>query len=437
MQSVTLIIDKRRELSVKYKKLLENDSSSVIISKNLISAMKLIQDKEPDLIIISDSIDENLGDYCKKIRALTYNMRPIIVALSKSAELQDRLKALENGADDFLSEPVNSDEFVMRIKAHLRREFESNLDSKKFLPNKNYSMRALKRILSSKEPWGCMYISIENFKNYRETYTELASDKLLQTYSAIINSALNEQDFIGGISENEFLIITNPLKAEKIANFLTFAFDSVAKKFYSAQDLKRGYMIMQGDEFAGRRSDFVHTTIGVVSNEFQKYTDTNGLLNSLLQIHKLADLSDRSNYLIERAKISAENSVCKTDYNNRILIVETDEAMTLLLKTILDLQGYEAVVVNDYSEFSNECCPPAVIILDAGTLESMTGLEICKTIRKDANYSNTRLIMTSIFHDKELVLSSGADLYLPKPYELSNLVKWVKIFINEVNFIGR
>ena len=47
MQTVTLIIDKRRELSVKYKKLLENDYSSVIISKNIISAMKFIQDKEP------------------------------------------------------------------------------------------------------------------------------------------------------------------------------------------------------------------------------------------------------------------------------------------------------------------------------------------------------------------------------------------------------
>lgn len=129
MQSVTLIIDKRRELSVKYKKLLENELSSVIISKNLISSMKLIQDKEPDLIIVSDSIDEDLGDFCKKIRALTYNMRPVIVALSKSAELQDRLNVLPCGADDFLSEPVNNEEFIMRMKAHLRREFESNLDA--------------------------------------------------------------------------------------------------------------------------------------------------------------------------------------------------------------------------------------------------------------------------------------------------------------------
>ena len=431
MQSVTLIIDKRRELSVKYKKLLENELSSVIISKNLISAMKLIQDKEPDLIIVSDSIDEDLGDFCKKIRALTYNMRPVIVALSKSAELQDRLNVLSCGADDFLSEPVNNEEFTMRMKAHLRREFESNLDAKRLLPNKNYSMRALKRILTAKEQWGCLYISIENFKNYRENYTELASDKLIQTYCAIMQSSLNEDDYLGGISENEFLIITNPLKAEKIANFLVFAFDAVAKKFYSLQDRERGYIIMNGDELAGRRSNFVHTTIGIVTNEFQRFSDTKQLFASLISIHDLANLPDRSNYLIERAKISGQNAVEEKAYNNKIVIIEPDEAMNILLKTILELQGYEVLTASVFEEVSEQ---PAVIILDAGSADSLKGLDLCKTLRQNSEFSGTKLIVTSILHDKELILNCGADLYLPKPYELSNLIKWVKFFVDEVNF---
>lgn len=431
MQSVTLIIDKRRELSVKYKKLLENELSSVIISKNLISSMKLIQDKEPDLIIVSDSIDEDLGDFCKKIRALTYNMRPVIVALSKSAELQDRLNVLSCGADDFLSEPVNNEEFIMRMKAHLRREFESNLDAKRILPNKNYSMRALKRILTAKEQWGCLYISIENFKNYRENYTELASDKLIQTYCAIMQSSLNEDDYLGGISENEFLIITNPLKAEKIANFLVFAFDAVAKKFYSLQDRERGYIIMNGDDLAGRRSNFVHTTIGIVTNEFQRFSDTKQLFASLISIHDLANLPDRSNYLIERAKISGQNAVEEKAYNNKIVIIEPDEAMNILLKTILELQGYEVLTASVFEEVSEQ---PAVIILDAGSADSLKGLDLCKTLRQNSEFSGTKLIVTSILHDKELILNCGADLYLPKPYELSNLIKWVKFFVDEVNF---
>ncbi len=422
MQTVTLIIDKRRELSTKYKKVLNNKSNKVIVSKNLIFAMKIIQDKEPDLIIISDSIDGNLSDYCKKIRALTYNMRPIIIALSKSADLQDKLNVLENGADDFISEPVNSEEFLMRVKAHLRRELESNMDSKHILAGKNYSLRALKRVISDDKPWATMLISIENFENYKETYTELASDKLIQTYCAIINSALNEDDYFGTLSENMFLVITDSLKVEKIANYLTFAFDSVASKFYSPQDNRRGFMLMRGDEFAGRRSNFVHTTIGIVTNEFIRYKDSTQLLNALLQIHKLADMPTKSNYLAERPQITGNNF--ENPVNKKVCIIEDDEAMTVLLTTILDLQGYEVCVVKDYSEI--EKFYPALIILDAGNVDELKGLKLCQKIRQNTNFDRTKLIVTSVLHDKELILTAGADLYIPKPYEISNLIKWVE-----------
>ena len=422
MQPVTLIIDKRREISVKYRKLLKSNNNSVIITKNLLSALKIIQDKEPDLIIISDSIDSDLTDFCKKIRALTYNMRPVIIAVSKSAELSDKINALENGADDFISEPVNPDEFLMRIKAHLRREFESNMNPKICLPAKNYSMRALKRILSENTPWAVMYISIENFKNYKETYTELASDKLIQTYCAIMNSALSESDYLGMLSDNEFLIITDSLKAEKIANFLTFAFDSVAPKFYSPQDNKRGFMLMRGDEFAGRRSNFVHSTIGIITNEFIQYRDANQLMHTLLQIHRMADMPAKSNYLIERPRITAENAV-ENEINNKIFIIEEDEATRVLLTTILQLQGYDVTAMDNLEEISSI---PAMVILDAGDAEEFKGLEICRRLRQNPDFDRTKVIVTSSIHDKELVLNAGADLYIPKPYEISNIIKWVQ-----------
>jgi len=423
MQSVTLIIDKRQELSTKYRKLLTYETNTVLISKDLISAMKIIQDKEPDLIIISDSVDNDLSDYCKKLRALTYNMRPIIIATSKSADIQDRLDVLQSGADDFISEPVNSEEFVMRIKAHLRREFESNLDSKKFLPGRNYSLRALKRIISENKFWAAMLVSIENFSNYKENYTELASDKVIQTYSAIIQSTLSENDYFGSLADNQFLIITDGIKAEKIGNFLTFAFDSVASKFYSPQDTKRGFMLMRGDEFAGRRSNFVHTTIGIVTNEFIQYKDSTQLLHALGQIHKMADLPNKSNYLIERPKITAENAT-SNEINNKIFIIEEDEAMTLLLKTIFDLQGYDVKTMHNIEEIGETT--PAMIILDAGSPETLKGLELCQEIRNNCLFIRTKIVVTSVLHDKELILNAGADLYIPKPYEISSLIRWVE-----------
>lgn len=432
MQSVTLIIDKRLELSTKYKKLLESETNRVIVSKDLISAIKIIQDKEPDLIIISDSFDDDLSDFCKQVRALTYNMRPIIVAMSKSADFNDRIKVLESGADDFLSEPVNSDEFKVRMCAHLRREFESNLDIKQELPNKNYTMRAIKRKLSDDVEWAALYISIENFESYKQAYTQLASDKLLQTYIAIIRASLGGNDYIGELSENVFLVITDIIKAERLARFLIFAFDSVANKFYAEHDLDRGYMILQGDEYAGRRANFVHSTIGVITNEFTKYKDTTHVLNTLAQIHGMADVANRSNYLMERPKISGVDSVLEKEYNNRIMIFETDDALSILLNTILNLQGYNTQIVNEFEIPKNEEVP-ALIIVDAGDLEKKNGLNLCYKLKQVEKFKNSKVIVTSIIHDKQLVLNTGADLYLPKPYEIPHLIKWVNEFIKEFN----
>ncbi len=432
MQSVTLIIDKRLELSTKYKKLLTTDSNNVIIANDLISAIKIIKEKEPDLIIISDSFDAKLSDFCKQVRALTYNMRPVIVALSKSADFNDRINVLNSGADDFLSEPVNPEEFKVRMKAHIRREFESNLDIKLILPNKNYTLRSIKRKLSENTDWAILYICIENFDNYKQAYTELASDKLLQTYGAIIKATLEEKDFIGMLSENSFIAITDNIKAERIAKFLTLAFDSVANKFYTEQDLLRGYMILQGDEFAGKRADFVHSTISVISNNVGEYKTSEQVINTLNQLHNMAKLPNKSNYLIERPKISGENSIQNPLYNNKVLIFEPDEAMRLLLNTILNLQGYETTILEKY-DIPENTPQPALIIIDTGNLEKQNGLNLCYKIKQSNNFGQTKIIVTSIIHDKELVLNTDADLYLPKPYEIPTLIKWIDEMVKEFN----
>lgn len=432
MQSVTLIIDKRLEMSIKYKKLLESANNRVLISKDLLESIKIIKDNEPDLIIISDSFDDDLSDFCKQIRALTYNMRPAIVALSKSADYNDRINVINSGADDFLSEPVNLKEFKARMDAHLRREYESNLDVKQLLPDKNYSLRALKRIVNQNSNWSILYIKIVNFEQYRQAYTELASDKLLQTYSAIIKASLADNDFVGKLDENSFIVITDTLKAESVAKFLTFAFDSVVNKFYAEHDISRGYMILQGDEFAGKRANFVHFTISGVSCESSVYSDSKQVLTLLSQLNSMANLPNKSNYIIDRPKISGVSSVAEKLYNNKIFIYETDDALATLLHTILTLQGYNVNIAKSY-KIPKQADIPALIIIDAGDLKKKKGLDFCCKLKNDSFACKSKIIVTSIIHDKELVLNTGADLYLPKPYEIPSLIKWVNSLVEEYN----
>jgi len=424
MLSTILIIDKRKELSTKYKKTLENSDVEVILARNLKLAITEVQNYEPDMIIVSDSIEEPLPSFCQKIRALTYNTRPVIIALSKSAETQDRISVLESGADDFLSEPVNIEEFKSRINAHLRRDMESGLDDKTLLPAKKIVKKAVKRAIN-KENSAILLIGFENLEGYKIGYTELAADKLVQTFIAIAKSALTDTDFIGQYDENNLIIITNKYGAEKLASFLTFAFDTVVSKFYSEKDAQRGYMALKGERYAGMRINFVSVLIGVIMDGLNQINNVDLLIERLFSIKKLAKVPSGSNYMIERTKLSAHDSVVEQIINKNIYIKESDSSLEYLIRTALELQGYD--VQNELDTTSTE--QPSIIILDCQ--KDFSELEFLEELKKNNNFVNTKVIVTSTVHDKTTILNSGADLYLPKPYEISDLIRWVEKFIRE------
>lgn len=418
MLSYVLIIDKRKELSVKYKKSIDDEQTSAVIARTLKDAVALVQESEPDLIIISDSIDEDLSNFCEKIRTLTYNTRPTIIALSKSADTADRIKVLASGADDFLSEPVNIEEFKMRIKAHLRRDIESNLNNVTLLPNKKYVYKAIRRLLHSENKLAILLAGIENLDNYKSVYSDIAGDKLLQTFAAITKSALDANDFLGQLDDKNFVIITNPYSAEKMAAFLTFAFDTVTPKFYSEQDARRGYTLLDGDKKAGMRANFVSVLIGGILDNYESISGVDGLLEKLFAIKKIARIPSGSNYAIDRIKLTGENSVITPEINRSVYISEPDEALALLLRTTLELQGYEICETLDNQ--------PGIVILDSE--DDMSGLKVCKDLKANLNFVNTKIIVTSTVHDKSAILNAGADLYLPKPYEISDLIRWIEFF---------
>lgn len=432
---VVLIFDKRRELSTKYKKLLEQTGAKVFTASTIETGFGLLYEYDPDLILISDSLDGSLDDICKKLRMLSYTSRPVLITLSKSDDLKDKLAVLNAGADDFLSEPIESEEFKARINAHLRRHFENSVNEKTHLLDAKVSFRVLKRTLKENRNWAAIFIKINDFESYREIYGELAADKMLQTFTAILNSTLDENDFLGELVTGEFLIITNFFKSEHIASFAIYAFDTIVEKFYTDTDVAQGYIIMHGDDNAGKRMPLVSTSIGIISNELKSYESVKSVMNSLLATYKLARTKPGSGYMIEHPKISAVDSVAQKTYNNKILIVETDEALNLLLKTTGEMQGYEVQSVHKFNDTAKalETFMPALVILDAGDSKRLGGLDVCKKIKNDENFTDVKVILSTVVHDKKKILDSGADLYLPKPYELVNMFGWVEKLLKEYN----
>ncbi|MDG0814733.1 response regulator transcription factor [Bdellovibrio svalbardensis] len=84
------------------------------------SAVNLINSKKPDLILLDYKMPGLLGvDVCREVKENEATKNTPIIFVSGAATIDERIKAFETGADDFISKPFHVKELILRIKARL------------------------------------------------------------------------------------------------------------------------------------------------------------------------------------------------------------------------------------------------------------------------------------------------------------------------------
>ena len=84
-------------------------------------ALELVHDFGPDLILLDVMMPGINGfEVCQKLKHDEETKSIPIVMVTALSEKVHRLKAMESGADDFVSKPVDSAEVVIRVKSLLR-----------------------------------------------------------------------------------------------------------------------------------------------------------------------------------------------------------------------------------------------------------------------------------------------------------------------------
>ncbi|MEE6206635.1 MAG: response regulator [Alphaproteobacteria bacterium] len=120
-----------------------------------------------------------------------------------------------------------------------------------------------------------------------------------------------------------------------------------------------------------------------------------------------------------------------------IMIVEDEQAISLLLKYNLEKAGYETICVAHGNRVlsSVEKNLPSLILLD-WMLPEISGLELCKIIRNNPELKNIPIIMLTAKgqeEDKVLGLSAGADDYVTKPFSVPELLARIKTNLRRVS----
>jgi cyclic di-GMP phosphodiesterase len=95
------------------------------------SALKIIEENPPDLVLLDLMMPQLSGyEVCKQIKTNKKTQFIPVIVITALKELEDKIKAIEMGADDFLMKPFNKIELVTRVKSLLKlKELYDDVDS--------------------------------------------------------------------------------------------------------------------------------------------------------------------------------------------------------------------------------------------------------------------------------------------------------------------
>jgi len=114
-----LIVDDEPNIIATVAPLLRSRGYQVLTAMNGRTAIDIARREQPDLVVLDLVLPDMQGvDVCREIRE--DSSTPILVLSARGAE-GDKVKALDSGADDYVTKPFGAEELLARIRVALRR----------------------------------------------------------------------------------------------------------------------------------------------------------------------------------------------------------------------------------------------------------------------------------------------------------------------------
>jgi two-component system phosphate regulon response regulator PhoB len=117
-----LVVDDESDVTELLQYRLEQEGYRVATLNDPLGFVVKVREFEPDLMLLDIMMPELSGiQLCRIVRA-DPSMKDIpVIFLSARGEVEDRIKGLEAGAEDYVSKPFNISELILRISKMLKR----------------------------------------------------------------------------------------------------------------------------------------------------------------------------------------------------------------------------------------------------------------------------------------------------------------------------
>lgn len=230
---LVLVVDDDASARTAMREILTDYGYAVAVADNGATAMALARETPPDLVISDVRMPHIDGfELASQLRARTGDEDYIpIILVSAHGETERRVAGLDVGADDFLTKPIDVDELLARVRAHLRNASRHRALVQRTQRDELTGAMSRDRIVRELE---------EHMARYHHTGVALSvvvldvlvtaaserepasvtSDADLHRIAASLREHVRDNDLVGRYDRGEFLVVlpgVNGIEAARVA----------------------------------------------------------------------------------------------------------------------------------------------------------------------------------------------------------------------------
>ena len=245
-------------------------------------------------ILFAYIITNNLTSFIEKLKDATYSIQ--------SGDFDSQLDIV--GADELADLAISFKEMSARLKELEAMHLDANPLTK--LPGNLAIEKELLTRLNEQENFSFCLIDLDNFKSFNDRYSFARGSELIkwlgEELQEIIKTIGYEEDFLGHIGGDDFVIICEPERTEKLCNTIIDRFDKGVGKFYDKEDLERGYIVSIDREDKPAIFPILTISIAVVNTDRTVVREPKEVAEKVAELKQYAKTFPRSIFVVDRRR---------------------------------------------------------------------------------------------------------------------------------------
>ena len=234
----------------------------VRLARNGEEALHEIRRAPPDLILLDYRMGRLTGlDVCREVKSDTRLAHLPVLILTGQAQVDDRLRGFDAGADDYLAKPVDPRELLARVSALLRLAslgLDRNPTSR--LPGGDAIAREYERRRRQPEPFAMCYLDLDHFKAFNDRFGFAVADRVIRDVGEVLTEVTDGVDaFAGHVGGDDFLLLCRPSEARALTERAQMGLDERVRRYVPVEIARSGHY--QSTDREGRVLSFRLTRI--------------------------------------------------------------------------------------------------------------------------------------------------------------------------------